>query len=398
MSTISVKVFFFIVLLLHAKGFSQDKIYLKSVAKQARISDVTSSTVTYYASLHDTKPVSLPISSILLAFNEKGDFLAPQKLDFSQKQTLRFIDHFLHPDSRDLNIDHVFTKDKKKIDGSVLSENDSAVFISVNNANSKVLKSTIVAIIYKDGHHHLYVPASSACNILWDIKLKGDSSLDSNLSYATKKPDKGNPIKDSHTVQGMQSNESQTDSSANKILDTARKLTFEDFAKDVTKEQFIKKATDKTQRFTEYLKILYDKSADNQQKNKTIEQAITLFVDENAEVEVSSISREEGVKHYKIRKYLQHVKLVNYDKIDIEWTNVQYVSDVRKGQDGNYYGTVEFEQVFKGYRDAQLVYSDITRKTANVVMKTYEKNYEGKATVLWDVLLSNIGVVSTKSL
>ncbi len=397
MSTFSVKVFFFIVVVLHANGFSQDKIYLKSVAKQARISEVTSSTITYYASLHDAKTVSIPTSTILLAFNEKGDFLAPQKLDFSQTQTLRFIDHFLHRDPSDLNIDHVFTMDKKKIDGSVLSENDSAIFISVNNVTSKVLKSTIVAIIYKDGHHHLYVPASFARDILWEIKLKADS-FDDNLSNTTKKSDKGSPIKDSRTAQGMQSNESKTDSSAGKILDTARKLTFEDFAKDVSKEQFIKKATDKTQRFTEYLKILYDKSADNQQKNKTIEQAITLFVDENAEVEVSSISRDEGVKHYKIRKYLQHVKLVNYDKIDIEWTNVQYVSDVRKGQDGNYYGTVEFEQVFKGYRDAQLVYSDITRKTANVVMKTYEKNYEGKATVLWDVLLSNIGVVSTKSL
>jgi hypothetical protein len=393
MSTFSVKVFFFIVVVLHAKGFSQDKIYLKSVAKQARISEVTSSTITYYASLHDAKTVSIPTSTILLAFNEKGDFLAPQKLDFSQTKTLRFIDHFLHRDPSDLNIDHVFTMDKKKIDGSVLSENDSAIFISVNNANSKVLKKDIVAIIYKDGHHHLYVPASFARDILWEIKLKADSSSDSNLSNTTKKSDKG-----SRAALGMQSNESKTDTSASKILDTARKLTFEDFAKDVSKEQFIKKATDKTQRFTQYLKILYDKSADNQQKNKTIDQAITLFVDENAEVEVSSISRDEGVKHYKIRKYLQHVKLVNYDKIDIEWTNVQYVSDVRKGEDGNYYGTVEFEQVFKGYRDAQLVYSDITRKTANVVMKTYEKNYEGKATVLWDVLLSNIGVVSTKSL
>ena len=393
MSTFSVKVFFFIVVVLHAKGFSQDKIYLKSVAKQARISEVTSSTITYYASLHDAKTVSIPTSTILLAFNEKGDFLAPQKLDFSQTKTLRFIDHFLHRDPSDLNIDHVFTMDKKKIDGSVLSENDSAIFISVNNANSKVLKKDIVAIIYKDGHHHLYVPASFARDILWEIKLKADSSSDSNLSNTTKKSDKG-----SRAALGMQSNESKTDTSASKILDTARKLTFEDFAKDVSKEQFIKKATDKTQRFTQYLKILYDKSADNQQKNKTIDQAITLFVDENAEVEVSSICRDEGVKHYKIRKYLQHVKLVNYDKIDIEWTNVQYVSDVRKGEDGNYYGTVEFEQVFKGYRDAQLVYSDITRKTANVVMKTYEKNYEGKATVLWDVLLSNIGVVSTKSL
>ena len=179
---------------------------------------------------------------------------------------------------------------------------------------------------------------------------------------------------------------------------SAKKLTIEDFTKNITKEQFIKKATDKTQRLTQYLKILFDRATSNDIKDKTIEQAISLFVNESAIVEVSSTNIKEPVKDYMIRTYLQHVKLVHYDKVEIDWTNVQYVSDVKKGPDGNYYGTVEFEQVFRGYRDQHMVYSDITRKTATVVMKTYEKNYEGKTSVLWDVLLSNIGVVATKSL
>ncbi|HWY33380.1 MAG TPA: hypothetical protein VNX68_01960, partial [Nitrosopumilaceae archaeon] len=62
-----------------------------------------------------------------------------------------------------------------------------------------------------------------------------------------------------------------------------------------------------------------------------------------------------------------------------------------------FYGVVTFEQEFRGYRDNQLVYSDITRKNTNVILKTYNKNYEGTTKTIWDVLLSDIGVVYTKS-
>jgi hypothetical protein len=346
-------------------------------------------------------------------FNSKGYFISPSKMNFDLKQSQYFIAKFLHPQKDDPISDHIYTIDKKEINGDILSEDKNAIYVSEKNINNKIIKKTIVAVIYKDGHHVLYSPISFAADILWELKQASDTSVTGSISNTAKKPDKQLEMTRTPATEKNQNKDSgisnQTQSSVNSPtlipdsalknnIDTLKKLTIEDFTKDVSKDQFIKKATDKTQRFTQYLKILYDKSADNEQKDKTIEQAITLFVDENAEVEVSSVIKEEGVKHYKIRKYLQHVKLVNYDKIEIEWTHVQYVSDVRKGQDGNYYGTVEFEQVFKGYRDAQLVYSDITRKTANVVMKTYEKNYEGKTTILWDVLLSNIGVVSTKSL
>jgi len=76
----------------------------------------------------------------------------------------------------------------------------------------------------------------------------------------------------------------------------------------------------------------------------------------------------------------------------------QDVSDLKPGPDGNFYGVVSFEQVFRGYRDGKLVYSDITRKNATVVLKTYQKSVEGTTRSIWDVLLSDVGVISTKSL
>jgi hypothetical protein len=84
--------------------------------------------------------------------------------------------------------------------------------------------------------------------------------------------------------------------------------------------------------------------------------------------------------------------------VEIEWTNVQYVSKLRKGPDGNYYGIITFEQTFKGYSgDNQLQYSDVTRKNIEVVLKTYNRNVEGKSVPTWDVFLSEIKVISTKA-
>ena len=179
--------------------------------------------------------------------------------------------------------------------------------------------------------------------------------------------------------------------------DTARPLRFEDVAKNISKAEFEKKALQKTNQLNIYLKIICDKSSRYEEINKAIDQSVGLFVSENAMIETSSVNRND-VKRYKVRNYLSHIKLVNYDKIEIEWTSVQYVSDVKQGPDGNYYGVVSFEQVFRGYRDNKLIYQDVTRKNATVVLKTYEKNIEGNVKNVWDVLLSDIGVISTKSL
>ena len=53
--------------------------------------------------------------------------------------------------------------------------------------------------------------------------------------------------------------------------------------------------------------------------------------------------------------------------------------------------------MFRGLMDGKVVNEDVTKKTATVVLKAYEKNAEGNTTEMWDVLLSDIGVVYTKS-
>jgi len=165
----------------------------------------------------------------------------------------------------------------------------------------------------------------------------------------------------------------------------------------ISRKEFEEKAEKKTAQFTDYLKVLCNKTAGYEELDKAVNQAVTLFVNEEAVVEVSSENRN-AVLRLKIRDYLKKVKQIQYDRIDVKWTHVQYVSDLKPGPDGNLYGTVSFEQEFRGYRDGKLVYSDVTLKHANVVLKTYNKSYEGSTRRIWDVLLSDIGVVATKSM
>jgi hypothetical protein len=165
----------------------------------------------------------------------------------------------------------------------------------------------------------------------------------------------------------------------------------------ITRQAFVDKCEQKTRLFTDYLAILCKKNAANEELNKATDQAMALFVSEDAMVEVSSNNRNT-ISRYKIRNYLSRLKLVPYDRIEVQWVNVQYVGDLKLGPDGNLHGTVSFEQVFRAYRDNQLIYSDATIKTANILLKMYRTSSEGESGRSWDVLLSDVGVNATKTL
>jgi hypothetical protein len=98
-----------------------------------------------------------------------------------------------------------------------------------------------------------------------------------------------------------------------------------------------------------------------------------------------------------IRKYLAKLRLLKYSKVLIEWTDISYVSNLRKAPDGNYYGVISLQQKFSGFIDNKMVYSDVTRKNIEVVLKTYKKEVEGESVELWDVFLNNIGISATRN-
>ena len=163
----------------------------------------------------------------------------------------------------------------------------------------------------------------------------------------------------------------------------------------ISREEFNSKALTVVDDLGKYINIVSDKNSHWKDVKSAIDLACDLFTSEDAEVEVSFKGRSEHTI-YKIRTYLERMKLLKYDKVDISWSDIRFVSKLRKGDDGLYYGIVSIQQRFTGYRDNRIIYKDVTEKHLEIVLKPHTKSINGEEMVLCDVYLGNMGVEITE--
>lgn len=390
--------------LLWQTDFAQDKIYLQNDQKDGKITEVTTDKVKY-KNLQNPGPVySVSKEKVLFLFNSNGSFLV-----FDNALTEQAVTQFLQAPKTFPASDLVYKLDGTTLSGEIENEDNQTLYVASKNGTTKLDKSTIAAVIYKNGQHKIH--ASDMARVAQILK----GSRQQTAKAETKAPPPpGNLIvaeKESRqektaAPQPKYTQQTEEHAGTSKITakpavasepPTAREkekpVMFEEMGIDV--KEYESKALNKTKELSDYIKVLCDKSTEYDRAEKAIDQACLLFANEDATVSVSSVNRQ-NVARYRIREYLKKIKLVKYGRVEIEWTKIQYVSKLRKGPDGNYYGIITFEQVFKGYKDNELVYSDVTRKNIEVILKTYKKSIEGKSQSTWDVLLSDIGVVETK--
>jgi hypothetical protein len=164
---------------------------------------------------------------------------------------------------------------------------------------------------------------------------------------------------------------------------------------NVSNDEFKKKALAKIKEFQGCLYILCDIKSGNVALDNAVDQAASLFID-GAIIEVSSVHSSEK-KQLKVRDFLEKFRNLRYERVVITFSHVDYVSNIRKGADGKYYGLVGFEQTFRAYRDGVLVYEDETKKTTEVQLIVYERNLNGNPIQQWDVMLSDVEVLGTKT-
>ncbi|MDP3462967.1 MAG: hypothetical protein Q8S18_09285, partial [Bacteroidales bacterium] len=116
-----------------------------------------------------------------------------------------------------------------------------------------------------------------------------------------------------------------------------------------------------------------------------------------AEIGVSSLARPD-VLYYNVRNYFERLMRLNYDRVEIEWYKIEYVSDLQRQPDGTYVGVITIFQRFSGYdREGGLVYQDTTKKDITVYVKRKETQIGGRIIGFWDVLLGDIRVKETSS-
>lgn len=167
----------------------------------------------------------------------------------------------------------------------------------------------------------------------------------------------------------------------------------DDLIKD-TKE-YSRRAIEKTEYLSRYIQVISDRSSSRSDVASAIDLACKLFLDEERIVQVSSVNRS-NVKTYKIREYFNHLQLLPYTRIEIDWIEIGYVSNLRKGTDGKYYGVITIKQKFTGYNGDLPTYQDVTVKHIEVVLKQVDVGYGGEMIQCWEVFLGNISVKETR--
>ncbi len=118
-----------------------------------------------------------------------------------------------------------------------------------------------------------------------------------------------------------------------------------------------------------------------------------LFAD-GSQMGVSSVNRK-AIKYYGIREYFKRLMALNYDRVTIEWFNIQYISDLELQPDGRYVGVITIYQRFEGESDDGLKYVDTTKKDITVYVERKSTQISGRTIKFWDVLLGDIRVSET---
>ena len=153
-------------------------------------------------------------------------------------------------------------------------------------------------------------------------------------------------------------------------------------------------ALEKVKDLGKYISIIGNKDTPFSEANRVIDRALELFA-EGSQMGVSSINRKE-IKYYGIREYFQRLMALNYDRINIEWFNIEYISDLVRQPDGRYVGVITVYQRFTGETDDGLKYVDTTKKDITVYVERKQTQIQGRVIGFWVVLLGDIRVTETK--
>jgi hypothetical protein len=153
-------------------------------------------------------------------------------------------------------------------------------------------------------------------------------------------------------------------------------------------------ALEKVKDLGKYISIIGNKDTPFSEANRVIDRALELFSD-GSQMGVSSLN-DKDIKYYGIREYFQRLMALNYDRIKIEWFNIQYISDLVRQPDGRYVGVITVYQRFTGESDDGLKYVDTTKKDITVYVERKQTQIQGRVIGFWDVLLGDIRVTETK--
>lgn len=362
---------------------------------------------------------SLRRENVLLAFANDGRYLIINRLDADPAKAQQEIDAFQKGTAPHPPYDLLLKATAPTVlPGTIRYESDEVVnYQAVGGAAASVNKRELVAIFYRDGRHQLLLspaevvsalnsnraelirlstPAPTPVVAAPTKKTAKPARLPATTSKGMKLPaaQSGQLVKTtpvaSPPVTALTSTAPPTSpvpAAPSTPVIAKPKLT------DVQYQQYRASALTRVDEFVTYLNVIANKDLDDEAKDKAIDEVVKLFMPE-ATIDVSSANRP-GVRKYKIKDYLTRLKTVPYASTTIDWTEIQYVSELKQAADGAYYGLITGQQTFTGYAEngRDVLYTDVTEKSVQVKLESYRNSKDGDTKLKWAILLGNIGMV-----
>lgn len=374
-----------------SKIFAQDNIYTaeKSIIK-GKIVGFEGENIIYIEEASD-KVVNRKLNTVVVIFNNRGNFLLPDELLTKPENRTEIISEYFNLPQLSTKYDLLIYKNPVDlIRCNITYESEDVVnFKTIKTGEGRtVSKKELLLIIYMNGNHSFFSepsPFSSELKLL-KVKIKQKAIDEDNEEVAK------NEIVNTDTL---------TTKTVQEIIEPISTTTTVNKTPTLNEEEYQtyrSKAKVKVDDFMNFLNIISNKDLDASEKDKVIEQTVKLFTP-NSTIQVSMKMPDGSIRvtTRKIEDYLKRLKLSPYSSINIEWTDVQYVSELKQEDDGNYYGTISGEQRFTGYdKSGEVKYTDVTQKNVKVMVKSYKKIVEAIENQRWDVFLGNIAVIETK--
>lgn len=131
--------------------------------------------------------------------------------------------------------------------------------------------------------------------------------------------------------------------------------------------------------------------------DNTIKYGMKLF-DNNEDALVETTNSKSGDKSSKkIRQYFTHLSQLNYRKVEMTASDIKFVSKFHLGPDKKWHASAVIIQDFKGFRDNSVVYKDLTNKTIDIIINTFEEEKDGQTVTKFEIYLGNISVTNIPS-
>jgi hypothetical protein len=182
------------------------------------------------------------------------------------------------------------------------------------------------------------------------------------------------------------------------IMPDTQAQSNDDYISPERKKAIDSLALEKVRDLSKYISIVGDKATPFSEADRVIQRTLELFAT-GSEMGVSSINSSD-IQYYGVRTYLERLMQLNYDRVEIDWYNIQYISDLERQPDGKYVGVITIYQRFSGYKEGfegnKLLYKDTTKKDITVYVERKETQIGGRTIGFWDVLLGDVRVTETR--